>query len=498
MKHKHLALTLGAIFTSTLILLISCKKINESTTLGSDLIPVVDNINTFDTILTVEAYNDTFSVVTDTTRYNTSYTHYLGHIENDPFFGKTDAKLFLELLPPTAKYTFINRPDSLTIDSVVLVLDYVETYGDTMALQTVNVYEIPQTSQFGDTSFTIRNNNFEKAGLLGSRTFEPVILNDSVKVYQDTTANQLRIRLDDAFGQRLLNYDTVTANGHINAYLSDSTFRENFKGFALESASGNAIMGFNLEGTNTKLAIYYKDDNNSADPAKADTAVAYFSFATNLSSVAANYIVRDYSGTPLAATANGVTGSPDDLIYIQNTPGSFATLKIPGLAGLNNSVIHRAELIMEQVHHMDDTMFPPTNLYLDAYDPSISTFRTIPYDVAFDAQGNSNIHTAFGVIPVATKDLSGNSIKSWRFNLTRYIQHVVNDTEPVYDLRLFAPLYVNEHYRPGVAGTTSDLITKFLGVPLQVNSAAGKGRVRLGGGNHSTQKMRMRIVYSKI
>ena len=181
MKHKHLALTLGAIFTSTLILFISCKKINESTTLGGDLIPVVDNITTFDTILTVEAYNDTFSVVTDTTKYNTSYTHYLGHIENDPFFGKTDAKLFLELLPPSAKYTFINRPDSLTIDSVVLVLDYVETYGDTLAPQTINVYEIPQSSNFGDTSFTIRESNYEKGGLLGSKVVEPTLLNDSIK-----------------------------------------------------------------------------------------------------------------------------------------------------------------------------------------------------------------------------------------------------------------------------------------------------------------------------
>ena len=494
MKHKHLALTLGAIFTSILILLISCKKINESTTLGGDLIPAVDNINTFDTTLTVEAFNDTFSVLTDTTYYNSSYTQYLGHIENDPFFGKTDARLFLELKPPSYKYTFINRPDSLQIDSVVLVLDYVETYGDTTVLQTVNVYEIPQSSEFGDTAHIIRKSDFGKAGLLGSRTFEPRFLNDSVKVYDDTTANQLRIPLDNAFGERLLKYDTSGSN---NAYFSDSVFRKFFKGFALESVSGNAIMGFNLEGTNTKLAIYYKDNNNSVDPTKADTAVAYFSFALNTSSASANFIKRDHNGTALAATANGTTGTPDDFVYIQSTPGSFATIKIPGLAGLNNSVVHRAELIMEQVHDMTDTLFPPTNLYVDAYDPSISTFRTIQYDVTFDGQGNSNLGS-FGIAPYNTKDGSGNNIKSWHFNLTRYIQHVVNDTEPVYDLRLFAPLYINELYRPGVAGTTSNLITQFLGGPLQVNAAAGKGRVRLGGGNHPTQKMKLRIVYSKI
>lgn len=493
MKHKQLALTLGVLITSTLILLFSCKKINESTSLGGDLIPAVDNIHTFDTTLTVEAFNDTFSLATDSTRYTSDYEHFLGYISNDPFFGKTDAKLFLELKPATYKYTFANaNPDSLHIDSVVLVLDYQEIYGDTIPLQTVNVYEIDQSSNFKaisnlDSGYKIRENNIVKAGLLGSRTFDPRTLNDSVKVFDDTTANQLRIRLDDSFGQRLLNYDTIST-GTNAAYVSDSAFRSKFKGFALESVSGNAIMGFDLNGANTKLAIYYRYDKNGKQP--FDTIVTYFRFSENQSSASANYIVRDYAGTPLAAAVNGST-TPDDLIYIQSTPGSFATVKIPGLANLNNSVVHRAELIMEQVYDINDTLFPPTNLYLDAYDPAISTFRTVPYDVSFDVTGNSNL-SSFGVVPINTKDASGNSIKNWRFNITRYVQHVVNDTEPVYDFRLFSPLYVKEKYRPGVLNSEST--TAF----IPVNAAPAKGRVRLGGGNHPTQKMRLRIVYSKI
>ena len=490
MKHKHLALTLGVLITSTLILLVSCKKINESTTLGDGLIPAVDNITTFDTTLTVEAFNDTFTITTDTTYYNSSYTHFLGQINNDPFFGKTDAKIFLELKPPSYKYTFSNKPDSLHIDSVVLVLDYVEGYGDTAVMQTVNVYEIPQSSNFGDTALTIRNSNYEKAGLLGSRTFDPRRLRDSIKAYQDTTINQLRIRLDDSFGQRLLNYDT-SSDG---AYISDSAFRSKFKGFALESVSGNALLGFDLEGTNTKLAIYYKDDNGDSPVEKWDTIVTYFKFVENQLSAFANYIARDYTGTVLAAAVNG-TGTPDDLVYIQSTPGSFATIKIPALAGLNNRVVHRAELIMEQVHDGSDTIFPPTNLYLDAYDSSVSAFRTIPYNITFDQTGNSNL-PSFGISPFNTKDPLGYNIKSWHFDITRYVQHVVNDTEPIYDLRLSSPLYIRELYRPGPAGTNS------IQVRIPVNAAAGKGRVRLAGntgiGDTNPQRMRLRIVYSKI
>jgi hypothetical protein len=494
-KHKKLALTLGVLITSTLILLVSCKKINESTTLGGDLIPPVDNITTFDTTLTVEAFNDTFSITTDSTYYDNGFTHFLGQINNDPFFGKTDAKIFLELKPPSYRYTFSNKPDSLHIDSVVLILSYVETYGDTVAPQTVNVYEIPQASDFGDTTYTIRKSNYAKAGLLGSRTFMPAVLNDSIKVFDDTTANQLRITLDNSFGQRLLNYDTSSTGGN-GAYVSDSAFRSHFKGFAIESVSGNAIVGFDLGGDNTKLAIYYKDDNG--DPGSVptplwDTLVNYFTFSGNQLSASANYIVRDYAGTPLANAVNG-TGTPDDFVYIQCTPGSFAKIKVPALGGLSNRVVHKAELIMEQVHDVSDTLFPPTNLYLDAYDSSVSAYRAIPYGVSFDVTGVADL-TNLGVAPMNTKDPLGNTIKYWRFDLTRYVQHVVNDTEPVYDLRLSSPFYVRELYRSGSAGASSQ-------VQIPVNSAAGKGRVRLAGnigiGDTNSQRMRLRIVYSKI
>lgn len=494
MKHKYLAVTLGALITS-LLLIFSCKKINESTTLGGDLIPEVDNITTFDTTLTVEAFNDTFSLTTDSTEYSSTPTHYLGQINSDPFFGKTDAKLYLELKPSLFSHTFSNRPDSLHIDSVVLILDYVETYGDTIASQTVNVYEIGGlASDFRyDTTYRLRENNIVKAGLLGSRTFQPLILNDSIKAYKDTTVNQLRITLDNSFGQRLLGYDTTTANGKENAYSTDSAFRSKFKGFALESVSGNALMGFNLNGANTKLAIYYKDDNGDRPVDKWDTTYTYFTFGTR--SASANLITRDHIGTPLAASVNGSSGTPDNLIYIQAAPGSFATIKIPALAGLSNRVVHRAELIMEQVFDPLDTIFPPTNLYLDAYDPTVSNFRIIPYDVQFDQTGSPNLGS-FGVNGISTKDPSGKNIRNWRFNITRYVQHVVNDTEPLYDLRLSAPYYVEELYRPGVLGSTSTL------APLTVNSAAGKGRVRLAGNtgvaDTNPQRMRLRIVYSKI
>lgn len=497
MKKKYLALTLGTIITSLLILF-SCRKINEATELGGNLIPPVDNIHTFDTTLDVQVFNDSFTVVTDTTRAFPGFQHFLGQINSDPFFGKTDARMFFELKPSSYRFTFADMPDSLHIDSVVLVLDYAQTYGDSTIPQTVNVYEVGGniTDFRYDTVYRYRENTIPKAAMLGFRTFLPRDLDDSVRAFQDTTSRQLRIRLADAFGDRLLKYDTAGANG---AYASDSNFRQNFKGFALESvAGGNAIMGFNLTGTNTKLAIYYKYD---VAPGDLDTTVTYFTF-TDLSAEA-NPVTRDYSGTPFAASVNGTTSPPDAFAFIQNVPGTFSTIKVPGLAGLSNRIVHRAELIMEEAWDVSDSLFPPPpRLYLDAYDASKTYgFRTIPYDFLIESTSNSNNLTTFGGIPFRALDNGGHSIYTWRFNLSRYVQNLVTGKEPALDFRLSAPAYFAEDF--GTAAETG-LRSIYVNANLDVQNGDGipvMGRVRLYGGDPTQtnpHRMRLRIVYSKI
>src|SRR5436190_21082832 len=297
-NRRQLALLLGAIITGIVILFPACKKINSSTDLGTGLIPGVDNISTFDTIINVQAFNDTFGILSDSTRFSYTDEAFLGRINSDPIFGKTDARLFLELKPSAYKFSFANKADSLFLDSVVLVLDHHDSYGDTTVPQTVNVYELDQSNTFKpDSVYLVRENNFTYSNLLGAKTFSPATLGDSVFAFMDTTKRQLRIKLNNSFGVRLLNYDSTGTTG---AYSSDSVFRTFFKGFALQSMNtGNAVMGFDLTGTNTKLAIYYR---YSITGGTSDTtAISYFNF-TSLSS-AANYLRRDYSGSPVASAA---------------------------------------------------------------------------------------------------------------------------------------------------------------------------------------------------
>jgi hypothetical protein len=486
---RQLVVLLGFVLPFLVFAFTSCKKINEATELGSDLIPAVDNINTFDTTINVEAYNGIFTNLDDSQYLSRNEEQFLGRINNDPLFGQTDARMFFEMKPIVYPFAF-DQTTGLTIDSVVMVLDYLESYGDSTVPQTVNVYEIaqnPAEEPFRyDSIYQIRKQYFSTSTQLGSRTFIPSTLNDSVKVRQDTTKNQLRIKLNNSFGQRLLNYDS-TATG---AYRSDSAFRTKFKGFALQSMNtGNAAMSFNLGGTNSKLGIYY----HYAKAGGGDSSTfTYFRFTTL--SAADNYIQRNHSTGEINTYLGGA--SPDPLVYLQNSPGSYARLKWSDIMNVSNRVVHRAELIVEQVYHPSDTVFrSPEVLFLDAIDPSlpdsVPNFRTIPYDFTYDASGASNAVT-FGMYPFFQLDpTSGTNTRVWRFNISRYVQHLLTRTATYYDLRLTSPFTLIEQY--GIPGITNDATAVVTG-----NSTVVRGRVRVGGGNHPTHRLRLRLIYSKI
>jgi Domain of unknown function (DUF4270) len=477
------------IFSISIITFSSCKRINESTELGGDLIPAVDNITTFDTTIEVESFNDVF--LNDSTRLFKQDLHFLGKITNDPLFGSTDAQLFLEMKPTLYPFTFGRRDSAalMILDSVVLVLAYNSTYGDTgltAVQQNIQVSEINTlTANFKyDSNYLITNPNtsFPTSGMLGSTSIYPYQLDDSIKVFRDTTKNQLRIKLSNTFGSRILNDSTVTTN--------DSLFRANFKGFAIKSiAGGNAVMAFDLTAVNTKLAFYYSYPKLGGGGVR-DTVVTYLRCGTV--SANANYVKRDFTGSPFASSLNNGT-NPDDLIYIDNTPGSFATIKIPGLSTLSNRIVHRAELVMEQVYSNSDKIYSnPQVLFLDAFDTVKQKYRTIPFDFGLTpANGCPTTNAqAFGVSGKKTADGSGNPIQVWKFNISRYVQNILTKVEPNRSFRLLTGYTLFDFYKFSAAQDVEQF--------LCLNPSIVAGRVRLGGGNHASQKMKLRIIYSKI
>nr|WP_262915309.1 DUF4270 domain-containing protein [Niabella ginsengisoli] len=473
------------------------------TELGQDLIPPVDNINTFDTLLDVETYNGIFSSEADSFRSFPAFPKLLGNITNDPIFGKTDARIYFQV-SNGGVFPFKNRPGSLYLDSVVLIIDHLQngTYGDSLTPQTIQVSELDQANEFrGDSVYKV-NRQFTATNVLGSKTIIPRTFSDSIQVinYPDTTtvANQLRIKLDNSFGERLLAYDSTGAN---DGYSSDSLFRTKFKGFALQSiGGGNALMLLDLTSSNSRLAVYYRY-NNTTTPTDMDTAVATLAFFQGNAS--ANYINRDYNGTQVTAGSDDLT--QDQIVYIQNSPGTFANVKIPELADFQNSVIHLAELQMESIYDASDTLFyAPPNVFLDIYDSTAGKFKLIPsvFGVTqtqtggYALSGYENFYSSGSALQTFFNitDPFGNRVRQWRFNLTRYAQHLVSDKVPYYMMRLYAPAATSLEM-----GDQTPIISARFPIPQSsFYGYAGIGRVRIGGGNHPTQRMKLRVVYSKL
>lgn len=486
---KRYSLAFLTLILVPFLILQSCKKLNQPTELGGNLLPGVDNIHTFETFLGTQTNNAPFY---DTTRTSTSDFAAIGAL-NDPEFGQTNASLYFNLSSSVyGSYPFkvdrqnVNDPNYLSIDSMVLSLSYNGAYGDSNAPQTVHVFEIAQDPTFSDTVFnTFTRPDINTTGSeLGSTTFIPSSLKDSVpEVLKvgDTVrnANIIRIRFNNnSLGQRLAGYDTIPGSPN-GGFASDSIFRTLFRGLAIKSdnASGSGNLSYIKIGDtkNTRLTIYFRSLRNGVK----DTTALNF---VHLVNGQANVIVRTPSGNYANYLANGP--GQDDKIYLQSTPGSYAAIKIPGLDTFGNKVIHRAELIATVLPSALSNIFtPPARLILDRINST--------HDTAFMLQNDLVASTATGSLSIDYATFGGNLMtdNTYRFNISRYVQSIVTKHEHNDSLRIYAPV------RTILRNTN---LGQFISVP--VLNAVGEGRVILGGGNFSDPalRLRLRIIYSDL
>lgn len=486
---------LSRIVVAILFFTYGCTKI-ETTDIGSGLIPPIDGVTTLDTELNVVTANS-FDPTNDSLRVYKSDDHVIGVINNDPAFGKTTAQAYFELKPASYKFSFPGAA-SLVPDSAVLILSYKGTYGDSTINQTWEVRELSELLNH-DSAYPV-STRFAAGNILGSKNIDITALEDSIKDGFENASNQIRIKLDPAFANRLMKQYDSTAN---NAYESDSLFRLNFKGFCVAPAAGsagNALIRINLLDTNTKLALFY--NYKVPDSPNASSAVSYFRFSTGglLSvpvSASANYIKRDYIGSQLAANMSSANQN-DSVLFIQTSPGTFATIKIPGLSSLPNAIIHRAELAVYQAPDVSslDKIFTPPYLLLYSYDSLNRVKINIPNDFVVNTSSIPNTSSFGGYF--SQKNLAGyGMVNSYAFDISRYVQGVVTRKDSSLTLRLSAPSNDSLKYTDPYPATTS---STYHIMPLYANNVA-IGRVLLGGGgmDHSSPiRMRLRIIYSKL
>lgn len=474
----------------------SCTKF-DTTNIGGDVLPAVDNINTFADTLSVNATQALFG---DSTKIGRADLHVLGKVNNDPLFGTTQANVYLQLKPSSYPFAFGSTGDTLNgfgagLDSVVLCLKYTGFWGDSSVLQHLEVREVSNNNGLWDSIYQAKKISFlpnTKSTILGSADVDVRSLPNLVKFAngKDSSTNQIRIKLSSAFANALYARDSLP-NG---AFRSDSLYKTFYNGLAIvASGGGNGLMYCNLTNTDTRLEIHFKKRNNG----KLDTIYQTFKLSTadngvTTPSSSTNYVSRNRGGYPVLSPAATE-------IYLQSTPGTYANLKIPAFDTMSNKIIHRAELVVQQIYNspLDAVLKAPGFLYLDIKDTSVTNrWKPIYYDLNPSSYYNPDLANPywpsngidfayFGGFRSNKIDYLGNSTNYYTFNITRHLQQIVTKHTPNYEFRLSTPYeIIYQQYYP------------YDVVPY--NNSLAYGRVKVGSGTNSKYRMYVRIVYSKI
>lgn len=504
---------------------LGCTKL-DTTTLAADLV-AVDNVHTFadtlgvvsgvivpgDNILSTQG-----TFINDSTLVGKNDTHVIGNITTDPIFGTTQASVFVQLKPINFPFAFGNAGDVFTptsLDSVVLCLSYKGVYGDTLSPipQTFNVYEV-NDANFRDSVDKIRDIRSSSSPAIYSpvvgtaqvtpQTAAQKVVFSMLKV-KDSSDHQIRIPLSAAFANRLFRYDSTSA-GLNNAFRNDTTFRKLVNGFAVKAVGpGNCLFYVNLAEAKTRLEFFY---HKTTSAGVADTVYQTFQMystytTTGAISSTANTVVRNYAGSQYASAATDPTH-----LFLQASPGTYASLKFPTLMNRPNRIIHRAYLVAEQDPFnaaTDKAFTAPPYMYVDLRDstPAVQ-YKPIYLDLNSASPyapdqtsyyypfANVDPNT-FGGLALTRYDAGGTPFTRYEINVTRYIQQLLTHRTYNYDFRLYAPYAIRYPQYPAtpISG---------LGSPTEIpffNALAG-GRVRIGSPTNAAHRLKLIIIYSNI
>jgi hypothetical protein len=322
-----------------------CKKTNSpfgKEVYDPDLLLDAEGIDTFSVIA--------FSELIDTTFSRNARFGLLGAY-NDPVFGIVAGSIFTQLRLASDNPDFGDL-STITVDSVVLAMEYRDQYGIGNVPQSFAVFRVLDALT-ADSNYTTKSSSTTQNNSLIAEGFSTVTPNVLLRpvVGEDTLLPQLRLRLRNDFGWELLQ---SSADGHM---VDNNAFLTQFKGLNIKTEDANiapnsgAVYSLDLIDPDSKLIIYYTQN----DVQKT------FDLIINSNTVYYNKVSFDYSGTPLSGLIqNSLLGTKE---FYAQTANVRAIVRFPGVMNLNNkTVIHRATLYLPVTYFNGDDRYPSPSL----------------------------------------------------------------------------------------------------------------------------------------
>ncbi len=275
---------------------------------------------------------------------------------NDPKFGTVNANFYAQLRLSGLNPNF-GDISAITIDSVMLGLEYAGYYGEFSA-QAVEVYEMTEAINVDSVYYSFSTKTTTSADLVeaGNSIFTPNP-NGITVIGTDTVDTQLRIKLKNSLGTQLIN---EAASGGIN-FTSNENFLNYFKGLHVRVNNAPQLSGkggvfyFNLNDPLSKMTIYYTQDGSQKT----------FDFLINTECADFNHVDVDNTGKPVQNVIDNPSNGQVE--YYSQAFKSRAVVKMAGLKNLpSNAIIHKAELILPVQYQTGAKYLPPDELSVSA------------------------------------------------------------------------------------------------------------------------------------
>lgn len=393
---------------------ISCKK--ETDVIGVDVQPPNDLIG-------VE-FQDTTTLITKTISADSLRTDETLIVAGDvligsyidPVFGRTDASLYTQLRLTTFNPSF--GTGTPQVDSVVLSIAYNPKYygRNYKAPQTIKVHKLTQAFASDSAYFSNASMSKDPIDLANGYTFTPRP-SDSVLVGGTKQKPQLRIPLDNSFGQALLTQPT-------SYYANNATFLTYLNGIHITTEStplanteGN-ILYFKAGDSYSKLTVYYND------------SLSYDFALSNVERF--NHFAHTYTSADMDLQAQLGTTPPaqNQTVFVQSMAGLKAKIEMPYLTNWPNKeriVINKAELVIKvntsTIYQLDSFAAPEKLVLIGISDTG--TDYILP-----DAGSNERPGYYGGSLDTVNYE--------YRINIGRYVQQVLSGAKPNNGLHLVA------------------------------------------------------------
>ena len=331
---------------------------------------------------------------------------------NDEIFGKVICSFATQFTLSGSNPDF---PTSYEVDSVVLCLTYNGYAYGGLSSGTIQVKELSEPINLdssynsGDTPPTYNENLVLNPDQ--SYTFKPY--NYFYSSATDSLLPQLRIQLKHDLGTRFFSPDNPAV------LENDASFQEYFHGVSVSPGiDPMGVAAFNLTNINSKIAVYYRYDNNGVQ----DTTFYDFPITSECARFSKLKHFPQLASQPYLQNLL-VTDTLDgsELTFIQAAAGVKTKLSLPNLLNfrtVEGRIVNKAELI---IPFENDPHLPAPTVVFIFYKDANGVLQALPDQFNGVIGGSRNDDT-----------------REYRLVITQYIQKVLAGTIENNDLYIVA------------------------------------------------------------